>query len=168
MAPFPAIGNPDFLAVASDELIAETVRAGRPGRRMPAWGEAEGGLRPAEIATLVRYLRSLGPAYQPDPRPARWARGDAARGERLYSSACAGCHGPKGQGGEGPMLANPVLLRTASDRYLYETIRAGRRGTAMLGFERPTPVRPALAPTEIEDVVTFLRSFEPKDREKRP
>ncbi len=168
MPPFPAIGNPDFLAIASDELLAETVRAGRPGRRMPAWGEGEGGLRPAEVAAVVKHLRGLGPAFRPDDRPPRWARGDAARGERLYASACAGCHGAKGQGGEGPMLANPVLLRAASDRFLAETIRVGRRGTAMLGFERPTPARRALDAGEIEDVVTFLRSWEPKDREKRP
>jgi hypothetical protein len=39
MAAFPAIGNPDFLAVASDRFLAATVTHGRPGRRMPAWGE---------------------------------------------------------------------------------------------------------------------------------
>ncbi len=166
LAPFPAIGNPDFLEIAPDELIRETVRSGRPGRRMPAWGEAEGGLRPAEIAELVRHVRSLGPPFRPDGKPRRWARGDAAEGGRLYASACAGCHGAKGQGGEGPMLANPVLLRGATDSYLVETIRRGRRGTAMLGFDRPTPVRRALGAGEIESIVVHLRTWEPK--EKKP
>ena len=39
--PFPAIANADFLAVATDEFLEETITAGRPGRRMPAWGESE-------------------------------------------------------------------------------------------------------------------------------
>ncbi|HET9594904.1 MAG TPA: c-type cytochrome, partial [Anaeromyxobacteraceae bacterium] len=163
LPPFPAIASPDFLEIASDELILATIRSGRPGRRMPAWGEQEGGLRPAEIATLVRYLRErAGVAYRPDPRPERWARGDAAQGARLYASACAGCHGAKGQGAEGPMLANQVLLRAASDGYLAETIRRGRRGTAMLGFERPTPSRRALEAAEVESIVTFIRTWERK------
>jgi mono/diheme cytochrome c family protein len=164
LAPFPAIGNPDFLEIAPDALLLETVRAGRPGRRMPAWGEAEGGLRPEEIAAVVRHLRSLGPPQRPDPRPPRWARGDVEQGKRLYASACAGCHGDKGQGAEGPALASAVLQRGATDTYLFETLRRGRRGTAMLGFESPTPVRRALDPGEIESIVTFLRTWEPKER----
>jgi mono/diheme cytochrome c family protein len=164
LAPFPAIGNPDFLEIAPEALLVETVRAGRPGRRMPAWGESEGGLRPAELAAVVRHLRSLGPPPQPDARPPRWARGDVELGKRLYASACSGCHGPKGQGAEGPALANAVLPRTATDTYRSETVRRGRRGTAMLGFERPTPTRRALDPSEIESIVTFLRTWEVKER----
>jgi cbb3-type cytochrome c oxidase subunit III len=163
LSPFPAIGNPDFLELAPDELIAETIRRGRPGRRMPAWGEAEGGLRPEEIAALVRHVRALGPAYRSDGKPRRWVRGDAAEGKRLYAASCAGCHGAQGEGGEGPALANPVLLRSAPDSFLVETIRRGRRGTAMLGFAAPTPVRPALSDDEIEAIVAFLRTFEPEE-----
>jgi mono/diheme cytochrome c family protein len=161
MAPFPSVANPDFLELAPDELIRETVRKGRPGRRMPAWAEQEGGLRPEEIEAIVRHLRERsGVAYRGDPRPPRWARGDVAQGARLFASACAGCHGAKGEGGEGPMLANPVLLGSASDTFLAETIRRGRRGTAMLGFEQPTPTRRALEDTEIESIVTFIRTWE--------
>ena len=85
LAPFPAIGNPDFLEIASDDLILATVRSGRPGRRMPAWGEQEGGLRPAEIAAVVRYLRErAGVAYRPDPTPgAVGERGRRARREAV-------------------------------------------------------------------------------------
>lgn len=159
--PFPAIGNPDFLELASDAFLAETIRRGRPGRRMPGWGEMEGGLRPAEIEAVVRHVRGLGPAPRPDPRPPRWARGDREEGARLYAAACAGCHGGGGQGKEGPALANPVLLRSATDTYLAETIRRGRRGTAMLGFDRPTPTRRALEAVEIESIVAFIRTWEP-------
>jgi hypothetical protein len=59
-----------------------------------------------------------------------------------------------------------VLLRAASDSFLVETIRRGRRGTAMVGFARPTPTRPALADAEIESIVVHLRTWQPE--EKKP
>lgn len=161
MPAFPAIGNPDFLAIASDELLRATIERGRPGRRMGAWSEGAGGLRANEIEALVAHLRALGGVeLERDSRPPRWARGDAGEGARLYGAHCAQCHGAKGEGGEGPALANAVLLASASDTYLFETIRRGRRGTTMLGFSEPSTVRPALADPEIESIVTFLRSWE--------
>lgn len=161
MAAFPAIGNPDFLSIASDEFLLEAVRRGRPGRRMTAWGEQEGGLRPDEIEQVVAYVRTLGGVPPPvDPRPRRWVQADASEGERLYATYCRQCHGPEGQGGEGPALRNPVLLASATDTYLVETISRGRTATSMEGFLRPSPVRPALAPSEIEAIVAHLRTWE--------
>jgi mono/diheme cytochrome c family protein len=164
ISPFPAIANPDFLEVASDEFIAATVRRGRPGRAMLAWGEKDGGLRPDEIEAVVRHLRQMGGnvAPAPDPLPARWVKGDAREGGALYGSYCAGCHGARGQGGEGPALNNKVLLLAATDTYLVETIKRGRRGTAMESFLKPTPVRPALAQSEIEAIVAYIRTWEAK------
>lgn len=160
MPSFPAIANPDFLSRVSDEFLTETIRRGRPGRRMPAWGDLSGGLKPDEIQKVVVYLRQLGPAYQPDGRPARWIKGDAAEGKRLFASACSGCHGANGQGGEGPALNNSVLLSSATDSYFVQTISLGRRSTAMQGFLEPHPARPTLSPGEIENIVTFLRMWE--------
>jgi cytochrome c oxidase cbb3-type subunit 3 len=160
--PFPAIGNLDFLALASDEFLTATVRGGRPGRRMPAWGEKEGGLRPAEITEVVAHLRRLGDGVTPeaDRKPQRWAQGDAKEGVRLFTAFCAACHGPRGEGKEGPALNNKVLLTTATDTYLVETIRRGRRGTEMEGFANPSTIRPALSASEIESIVTYLRTWE--------
>jgi mono/diheme cytochrome c family protein len=163
MSAFPAIGNPDFLALAPDSFLTATVRHGRPGRRMPAWAETEGGLRPAEIDTLVAFVRALGGVEaEPDPRPRRWVRGDPELGGRLYAGSCAACHGARGEGGEGPALRSPVLLASATDTYLVETIRRGRRGTAMAGFAAPSPARRELAPPEIEAIVSAIRTWEVK------
>jgi mono/diheme cytochrome c family protein len=162
MNPFPAIGNPDFLAVASDRFIADTVVRGRPGRRMPAWGESEGGLRPKEIAAVVAFVRSLAPGV-PAPaeaEPRRWVRGDAAAGAALFAAACASCHGARGEGGEGPALANPRFLAAATDRYLVETTRRGRRGTSMPAFGTPSPQHRVLDESEIAAVVSFVRTWE--------
>jgi mono/diheme cytochrome c family protein len=157
MVSFPSIANPDFLAVASDEFLRHTIEKGRPGRRMPGWLK-EGGLRPEEITAVVAHVRALGRVnVTPDARPLRWITADAAPGQRIFESTCAGCHGKDGVGAEGPALNNPVLGESASDTYLVETIGGGRRGTAMAGFREPSPVRPALTPGDIESVAAYLR-----------
>lgn len=160
MPPFPAVGSPDFLSLVDDAFLTATVTHGRPGRRMPAWGESQGGLRPGEITAVVSYLRTLGGGVRPaaDSRPARWARGDASHGARLYAGSCALCHGPAGQGGEGPALRNRVLLDHATDTYLVETIRRGRARTTMPAFGVSTTVRTMLTDEDIEAIVAFLRS----------
>lgn len=160
LAAFPSVANPDFLAVAPDALIAETILRGRPGRRMRAWGDGTTGIRAEDVPALVSHIRALANVPAPvDNRPARWVEGDAAEGQRLFAAACAGCHGAKGEGLEGPALNNAVLQQYATDSYLVETISRGRRGTAMLGFVEPTPARRTLSPGEIETVVSFLRTW---------
>ncbi len=95
MSPFPAIANPDFLRVASDDFISGTIQSGRPGRRMPAWGEKEGGLRPEEIRAVVQHIRRLSGdiPFEGDDRPVRWAKGEIRTGNRLYQANCSLCHG---------------------------------------------------------------------------
>ena len=131
--PFPANRNPDFLAVASDEFLRETIRRGRPGLCMPTWDEAEGGLRPAEIDQLVQFLRSGagrgGPDSPQPPQsdgPPRWFDGDAAAGQSLYAATCR-LPRRQGEGPEAPALNHPVLLSSASDTYLVQTIGRGFR-----------------------------------------
>lgn len=159
MVSFPSIANPDFLAIASDRFLELTIEMGRPGRRMPGWRK-DGGLRPDEIRAVVAQLRSLGGVQAArEDQPPRWIKRDARPGKRIFESACAGCHGPQGTGGQGPALNNPVLLDTASDSYLVETISRGRRGTAMTSFLEPSPVRPALTRADIETVVAYLREL---------
>jgi mono/diheme cytochrome c family protein len=111
---------------------------------------------------VVAHVRALGgvrPAA--DAKPPRWVTADASRGRQVFESTCAGCHGPTGEGGEGPALRNPVLLEAATDTYLVETIGRGRRGTVMAGFDTATPVRPALSRDDIEAVVAYLRAPAP-------
>jgi len=160
LASFPSIANADFLAVAPDELLTRTVEHGRPGRRMPGW-RSNSGLRPEEVRAVVAYVRALGGVEaEADPKPARWVSGRPSQGRRVYESVCAGCHGAEGRGGEGPALNNKILLASATDTYLVETVSRGRRGTAMRSFLSPSPVQPTLSRGDIEAVVAYLRSLE--------
>lgn len=158
---FPAIANPDFLALASDEFIFETINQGRPGRKMPSWGTKEAGLKKHEISRAAEYLRKMGGVEAgTDSKPRRWVSGNSSEGKRLFASACSTCHGAEGQGKEGPALNNKALLAIATDTYLVETISGGRRRTLMEGFLTPSMARPTLSPAEIEDVVAYIRSWE--------
>jgi mono/diheme cytochrome c family protein len=165
MIAFPAIGNRDFLELVSDDFLRENILQGRPGRRMPAWGESAGGLRDEEIDSIVHHLRQLGGGVEPkpDPRPKRWAEGDPARGRALYAATCASCHGDTGEGKEGPALANRVFLETAGDTYIVKTILGGRDGTEMPAFSRPSLTRRTLSNREAEAITAYIRTWEERE-----
>ena len=57
----------------------------------------------------------------------------AQRGRELFQRECAGCHGPGGEGGRGPTLATPKLLRAPDLAALIEIIDEGLSGTEMPG-----------------------------------
>lgn len=161
LVPNPSIANADFLSLASDDYLLATIKAGRPGRPMLAWGERENGLKDEEIKGLIAYIRQLGGGVQavPDTKPPIWATGDIGTGDRLFTANCSGCHGKGAVGGEGPALANPAFLKAATDTFLVGTITNGRRGTVMQGFANGSPTRPVLTQAEIESIVVYLRSL---------
>jgi cytochrome c oxidase cbb3-type subunit III len=57
---------------------------------------------------------------------------DLPQAEQLYLIHCAGCHGPKGEGGRGPRLAIPKLARAPNEEVLSDVIRQGIPGTEMV------------------------------------
>ncbi len=164
MGHFPAIGKAGFLTAASDEFIEQSIRRGRPGRRMPAWGEQSGGLRDEEIKAVVAYMRGLGGGVKPpaDKKPRRWVKGDKSQGGAIYKASCAGCHGAKGEGSEGPSLTNRRFLNSATDTFLVRSVSLGRPGTTMPGFTAGSTAYPSLSDSQIEAVVSFIRAWEVK------
>jgi putative heme-binding domain-containing protein len=63
---------------------------------------------------------------------------DFAQGERTYGSECSFCHGPKGEGAVGPVLAVPGLRHAPTDQALFQVIREGIPGTQMPSSPLPT------------------------------
>jgi mono/diheme cytochrome c family protein len=130
---FPSLRNPVFLALADDAFLRRTIQVGRPGRRMPSWGNP-GPLTSKEVDALVAYLRGLeppAPVFLPGtPLPL-----DPAAGAELYVQQCAPCHGPRGEGSE---LAPPLAAKdnevTTSDERIHGTLAMGIAGTAMGSF----------------------------------
>jgi putative heme-binding domain-containing protein len=53
------------------------------------------------------------------------------KGRKVFAIQCASCHGPAGEGGKGPTLAQPKLPRATDDVSLLKIIREGISGTEM-------------------------------------
>ena len=166
-----ALGS--LLSSVSDRYLHTTIRAGRPGRVMPAFSQ----LSDAEVDAIVGYLRGLAkvPVQHFDDAP---IRGDAARGATLFAQHCAACHGQNGRGGHGtgvtfsrprdlpilaPALNNPGFLAAASDQMIKHVLSTGREGTPMPSF-----LKQGLSERDIDDIVTYVRSFEQTPREVTP
>ena len=66
------------------------------------------------------------PKQNPHTTPA-----DLKNGQQLFLGQCARCHGPKGEGGRGAVLAQPHLRHAPDDEALFLVIRDGIKGTEM-------------------------------------
>ena len=164
----PAIGNPDFLKVATDGFLIGTVILGREGTAMLSFDRGGNvSLTPEEVEAVVTYVRAFEnkpferrPA--PEPSPA-----DLAEGGHLFRVMCAGCHGSDGRGpqpgqqiqGYAPSINNPEFLTAASDSMLLATIALGRAGTPMRAFGRGVGGVADLTADEIQKIVAHIRTW---------
>ena len=150
----PSLISKTFLESATDELIAAGIRMGRPGTAMAAYGKVRGGpLDEQEIASIVRFLRSKGPATK--ALPAGLSSGDAKRGAEVFEKNCRTCHGNVTMRGNAVSLVNPELLAAASPAFLRYAVVNGRP---------PTPMQPfagKMSDQEIDDAVAWLWSLKP-------
>jgi cytochrome c oxidase cbb3-type subunit 3 len=79
------------------------------------------------------------------------ATSDAERGRQLFEQHCAFCHGPRGEGGKGPTLAQPSLPRATDLEALRQIIRRGIPNTEMPNSR--------LLPDEVALVADFVRAL---------
>jgi len=128
----PAIGNEDFLRVASPEYIRFTLEKGRSLRQMGSWAEEISGLIPGELDGVTLFLK--GQRGSDRTRNLDGRRGDSSRGMELYENYCKTCHGAEGKGDVAVALNQEGLLSRADDDYLAETLLRGRGNTAMPGW----------------------------------
>lgn len=71
--------------------------------------------------------------------------GELEKGRLAFESHCTGCHGPKGEGGRGPTLAQPSLPRAGEDVDLLRIVQRGIPGTEMPSVRLKTDEAPYLA-----------------------
>ena len=101
---------------------------------------------------LTAQVDSVDPEYViPKENPFATAA-DVQLGERVFLGQCAGCHGPKGEGGRGAPLARPRLRHAPDDETLFRVIRDGIKGTEM-------PAGYALTTRENWQVAAYVRSL---------
>jgi len=85
---------------------------------------------------------------------------DLDKGRQLFETHCAICHGPRGEGGKGPTLAQPNLPRASDNDSLLRIISYGIPNTEMPQARMEWP--------EIELVAKFVRSLGSQPREVAP
>jgi putative heme-binding domain-containing protein len=68
------------------------------------------------------------PKVNPHTSPA-----DLKNGQQLFMGQCSRCHGSKGEGGSGAVLAQPRLQHAPDDQSLFLVILEGIKGTEMPG-----------------------------------
>ncbi len=152
----PALGNADFLRVASDDFLRTAIAEGHAGTPMSAWHRDRGGpLTDPQIAEMIAYLRSLSDEPRAETAGTRII-GDPVRGAELFAEHCAVCHGARGEGVNATSLSSEVFLRTANDGFVRDTIARGRRGTPMQGWDDE------LSSRDIDALTTFVRSLAPR------
>ena len=163
----------DFQANVTDTYLTKSIRLGRPGRVMPAFTQ----LSDKEVASIVKHIRGFANVDYPkeDAKP---IKGDTKLGKTVYDKHCASCHGNQGQGGEGtgvtfsrprnqpiiaPALNNSGFLAAASDQMIKRTLIKGRKGTPMISF-----LENGLSEQDIDNVVSYVRSFEEQAQQHKP
>ncbi|MFN7919834.1 MAG: c-type cytochrome [Bryobacteraceae bacterium] len=71
-------------------------------------------------------------------------------GKQIYMGSCSGCHGPMGEGSQGPSLLSGRASRLADDN-LFHSIKNGLPGTSMPNFPLPDD--------KVWQIAAFVRSL---------
>jgi len=146
----PAIGNPDFLRVASREYIRFTLEKGRSLRQMGSWTGLISGMKAEELDGIASFLK--GSIKDEDARDLSLRGGNAVEGLRLYERYCQVCHGEEGKGDVAVALNQEGLLSRAGNDFLIRTLLNGRGNTAMPGWSH-------LQDDQLADLLALLGSW---------
>jgi mono/diheme cytochrome c family protein len=168
--PAMALSDPVYLAIADNNVLHSTIAKGRPGTAMSAFSQKEGGmLTDEQIESIVRGIRERwggSPRLGATPPPYEsTVPGDAQRGEAVYATFCASCHGSS-HGSKTPAgpkagsVTDPAYLSLISDQALRTLVITGRPDFGAPDWRGNVPGRP-MTDQEISDVVAWLSSQRP-------
>jgi cbb3-type cytochrome c oxidase subunit III len=117
-APWPAPALNNIVARYEDnenvdditEFMTQTIKQGRAGTPMPAWGAFYGGaMNDQQIESIVAYLLSIQTGKVPEPQAVA-----GASGADIFDANCARCHGQNAEGRVAPDLTT-VFARFGAD-----------------------------------------------------
>jgi cytochrome c oxidase cbb3-type subunit 3 len=114
---FPNLTDKDWLWGGDGKVIETTIAEGRTGV-MPPWGAALG---EAGVKDVAHYVLSLSGSTHDSIRK--------AKGESIYKTTCAACHGAEGKGNQAlgaPNLTDRTWLHGAGEAAIIDTIAKGR------------------------------------------
>lgn len=156
----PALNRADLRATATEADLIRTIEQGVPGTLMAGWSRA---LPPDAIASVARLilrwpeLESAGVQIPViEAAPVDMSPEAIALGARLFSLACAQCHGVDGYGTPlAPALNNQTFLADTPDAAIQQIIAGGVPGTKMPAWGG------RLSEADIAALTAYLRSLEP-------
>jgi mono/diheme cytochrome c family protein len=146
----PAIGNPDFLRVASRDYIRFTLEKGRSLRQMGSWTGRISGMQARELDSIASFLKAK--TIHGEARVLSQSAGDARQGLVTYERYCQACHGQEGRGDVAVALNQEGLLSRAGNEFLIITLLKGRGNTAMPGWSH-------LEDEQLADLLATLASW---------
>ncbi len=149
----PALNSKNLLLAATDQIMFETISAGRPDTIMPAWAQINGGPLTIEgIWDLVHFMR-LWEENAPDLSGQEFVP-DASRGMAIYINSCIVCHDDNGSGSNDAPAINRQSSLNSHDNEWY-------RGVITYG--RPTKGMPTwgaiLSPNQVEDMIALMEAW---------
>jgi len=163
------LANPTYQALVDEQGLRKIIANGLPGTLMPAFAiSADGTLTDQQVDALAKGMHDTWyksgtlesanlPPYQAN-KP-----GDAARGQQVYTTYCAGCHGTPGASGKSKAgsITEPAFLSLISDQGLRTIVIAGRPDIGQPDWRNDLPGHP-MSDQEVTDVIGWLSSLRPK------
>lgn len=153
----PSLVSRTFRESVTTEFLHTSIARGRPGTAMAAYAQEVGGpLSALEIDEIIGFTRKVAMPQPAPPRvelPQKPNTGAVGRGQNVYMTQCASCHGWTSQRGSAVHLFNPQFLASASDAYLRYAMQKGRPGTKM------EPWTGKLTDVQMDDVIAYVRSM---------
>jgi cytochrome c oxidase cbb3-type subunit III len=113
------------------------------------------------LLTVVPILAQHG--EDPDKKSKHPAFSDPVAitaGSKLFTNSCAGCHGPRGEGGRGPNLRNRGVWHSLDEQDLFQTIQKGVPGADMPATNLPDE--------QIWQLAAFVRALSAPAIESKP
>lgn len=161
----PAIdlGNPEYQALAGDDVLSSWISGGIPGTEMPAFAESAGGmLSNRQIDAIIAGMRKQwsvpnafgGVAPPPYEQP---QTADPHRGQAAYQAHCASCHASSSE-----QITSPSYLALMADQQLRSVIIAGRPDIGQPDWRHDSPggkLTTPLSAQEVDDIVAYLGSL---------
>jgi len=150
------ISTSEFLKTRDDFTLRAIIAQGQPNFGMSPFGSSFGGpLEDDEIDAIVAYMRSWEDNPPVELPPEVVSTEATLSADEIYITLCAQCHGPNGEGGVGPALADAKYQTGNSDQEIFDTINLGHKATAMIGWGE------ILTAEQIQGLVEFIRQLEP-------
>ena len=159
-----ALADPVYLGIADDATVRKVIANGVPGTSMPAFAQSAGGmLTDKQIDVIIGEMRSQwsGTGILDGANPPNYvarSAGNSAKGQGVFGTYCASCHGEQGQGGpKGSAIINDSFLALISDQGLRTIVITGRPELGAPDWRNNVPGKP-MSDQEVTDVVAWLAS----------